>query len=246
MDLKEIHDRIDFEISKEIDSYVSPEQKDLALDAAQLKAYSFLLGNESEANPQLALSRTGYGMNQKIHNYLSPFKAIQVYNTNNFTNANLYGVGPDGVIVLPEDFVYLTGIYNSANKRIKIVNEDELADNLNSEIVRPTTTMPIGIFGGKGGQINGTEIGNKRKIQLFPNSALAVNIYYLRRPARPNFVYTNTNRVITYDVGSSTQMEWDDIAIEQLIIPRALEIIGMNLGDQEQTQYSMNKNATGI
>jgi hypothetical protein len=246
MDLKEIHDRIDFEISKEIDGYVSPEQKDLALDAAQKKAFSFLLGNEVEFSPQVPLSKTGYGKHQKIHNYLSPFKEEIEYNGSDYTLSNLLGTGPDGVIVMPENFLYLTGIYTSGRKRIKIVNEDELADHLDSEILRPTSTIPIAIFGGKGGTINGVSIEGKRKLQLFPQTRLALTAYILRTPAKPRFYYTMNGRIVQYDAALSTQMEWDDIAIEQLIIPRALEIIGMNLSDQEQTQYSMNKNATGI
>ena len=246
MDLKVIHDRIDFEIAKEIDGYVSPEQKDIALDAAQLRAFSFLLGNESEFSPQLPLAKTGYGKAQKIHNYLSPFKVEINYKSDSYLLSDETGTGPDGVIVLPEDFLYLTGIYTTNNKRIKIVNEDELADHLDSEILRPSGSTPIAIFGGKGGTINGFSIEGKRKLQLFPQTGLALTAYILRRPAKPVFSYTIENRVVNYSATNSTQMEWDDIAIEQLIIPRALEIIARNLKDAEQTQYSMNKNTTGI
>ena len=246
MDLKEIHDRIDFEITKEVDGYVSPEQKDIALDAAQLRTFSFLLGNEAEFSPQVPLSRSGYGKHQKIHNYLSPFKVELDYTRDTYTQSNQVGTNPDGIIVLPEDFLYLTGIYSTSKKRIKIVNEDELADHLDSEILRPTSASPIAIFGGKGGVVNGVSIEGRRKIQLFPPSGLAVSIYFLRRPKQPALSYTMSGRKLVYAASSSVQMEWDDIAMEQLIIPRAIELIARNLKDNEQTQYSVNKNTTGI
>jgi hypothetical protein len=61
---------------------------------------------------------------------------------------------------------------------------------------------------------------------------------FLRRPAAPVYGYSQVSRVITYNSGTSTQLEWNDLFIN-LVIYRALSVLGVQLSDEKLAQYGL-------
>lgn len=118
----------------------------------------------------------------------------------------------------------------------EVVSEDELGSRLGSALVAPSTDDPIAILAGAGGVVNGQDISTQRKIQLFPEQGHYGRLVYLRRPASPVFAYTQSGRTITYNSGSSTQLEWDDTAIEKLI-QRTVTSLALNIQDSTAYQH---------
>jgi hypothetical protein len=65
-------------------------------------------------------------------------------------------------------------------------------------------------------------------MQLFPEAGHKGTLYYLKRPAVPVLAGTTAGRVFTYDANASTQLEWNDTAVDRLI-ERAIAILGENM-----------------
>lgn len=113
---------------------------------------------------------------------------------------------------------------------VKMTNEDELADKLNSQINPPIITAPVGIM------------YQRRSIQLFPaNSIYSGFVHYMRRPKKPVYGYSVIGgRSIVYDPSQSVQLEWKDSDINFILL-KALSSIGINLSDQEVSQFAEMK-----
>lgn len=124
---------------------------------------------------------------------------------------------------------YQASGYNSYYS-IKMTNEDELADKLNSQINPPVETAPVGEY---------VTLG---EIQLYPQ----VNTYegfvqYLRRPKKPIYGYEVVGgRSIVYNPSQSIQLEWRDSDVNTILL-KALSSIGINLSDQEVSQFAETK-----
>jgi hypothetical protein len=122
-------------------------------------------------------------------------------------------------------------IHNASNYySIKMTNEDELADKLNSQINPPLATAPVGIM------------YQRRSIQLFPNNTVYTGfVNYMRRPVKPVYGYSVVGgRSIVYNPSQSVQLEWKDTDVNFILL-KALSSIGINLSDQEASQFAEMK-----
>jgi hypothetical protein len=74
---------------------------------------------------------------------------------------------------------------------------------------------------------------------LYPAATQAGFYNYLRRPATPVLGYTQASgsRTITYDPNTSTQLEFTDVYINN-IISRALKFWGINMAEQDIQQFA--------
>ena len=112
---------------------------------------------------------------------------------------------------------------------IKLVNEDERAKRLNSQIDPVTATSPIG-----------EQIG-LRTFRLYPASIYNGNATYLRRPVKPVYGYTViSGRVIVYDPNTSTQLEWRETEHIPLLL-KGLQSLSINLSDAEIQNFAQIK-----
>ena len=80
---------------------------------------------------------------------------------------------------------------------------------------------------------------------MFPAQGYAGTLYYLKRPAKPVLGYTLVSRVITYDSGTSTQLEWDDEEINNVVF-KAMQLLGVNLQSADVVGFFQNKDTTGV
>jgi hypothetical protein len=157
------------------------------------------------------------------------------YQYTNATSAN-------GIVTLPSDYlrflsVWYTG-YDNATQRtklkgIEVVNDDELAERLESQLIPVSATTPVAQWIGQG------------KIQLWPKTASVGEVWYLKKPNKPVFGYTRTQRVITYDPATSVQLEWDEANINKVIF-KTLSLLGVNLSDDKLMEYSNLKDQTEL
>jgi hypothetical protein len=115
---------------------------------------------------------------------------------------------------------------------VKMTNEDELGDKLNSQINPPVSTAPVGAM------------VSRRTIRLYPGDVNYIgNVYYMRRPKKPVYGYSVVGgRNIVYDPQSSVQLEWRDSDINYILL-KALSSIGINLSDQEVSQFAELKSS---
>lgn len=225
MDINDIHRVILFILDKEQNGFVSHGEIDDQLDRAQMILFNSYFNNPklpASAQPQV------YSENQRIHDSLSPFKDKYT-----FTNVDT----PSGVLQLPQNFMHLLGMYTTVFSNqlgrniysaVQVLNEEEIIQRLESQVIPVGTDDPICIM-------------NKlNRIQLFPETAQSGAVYYLRRPVKPVFGYTESGRVITYNAGTSTQLEWKESDLQNIIV-NALSYLGVNLSSQEVIQYAEAK-----
>jgi hypothetical protein len=119
---------------------------------------------------------------------------------------------------------------NSKQRQIEVLKEDELPSRLNSQIIPVTTYDPVGYF------VSGWDL------QLYPQSTQSGVLFYLKRPAAPVFAYTLISaRVIVYNQGASTQLEWSDPYVEKILL-KALQTIGINAGEADIEQWAQSQN----
>jgi hypothetical protein len=135
----------------------------------------------------------------------------------------------DGTATLPTDWqMPLFGYTTASNGEMRFYNESEWISAINSQLRPATATRPAARIA-------------TDKVQLFPKQAIPCVIEYLRTPAKPNFVYTQTGRAINYNQAGSTQLEWSTLEIPKLIL-KALSYLGINLREQDITTYAESKN----
>lgn len=291
MTIKEIHDYIVFILNKETTGYVSHTDIDAAIDRGQMSKFVELYSNPKLHQPGRPIPPIAYGQTQKISDDLRHFKMRRQFTTNssgvldlgNFTNSGggnnpeylhllgLYVVGTlnntpkntytitDGTIAFSQSTVNKT-----FSKAVKIVNEDQLADRLISQVAAPSTTSPIGILGDSG-----------KKIQIFPETQHSGYIMYLTRPTKPRFSHVVDGRKIvhnpsttsaatftannaltlpngtavsagaSYSLVPSLNLDWAEDCIND-IINRALTSLGVHLEDVNVYNYTESKNKEGL
>lgn len=235
MTIKDIHDIILFYTNKDQNGYISHEEIDMVLDRAQLSQFNEFYNNPKLYKQDNQVPVIGYGESQRINDALSPFKS-----TYTFTNTDTVG----GILNLPSNYMYLIALYTSQfvsqlNRNVinpvTVLNEEELVYRLESQVIPVTVDDPICIM------------NSSNKIQLFPDVPQSGKVFYFRRPAVPKFGYTvptGGSRTITYSDSLSTQLEWREADINNIII-KALGYYGLNMSAQDITQYSEIKNQQG-
>jgi hypothetical protein len=158
-----------------------------------------------------------YGVTQIIHDAIRKLRS-QVQ----FTSAS------DGQVTFASDYLHMIGnaytVTGSTINAVRFVSEDELPFALTSQLRSVSTSKPIA---------KDTSVG----FQIYPQSTQTGFYNYLRRPVTPVLGYTQTGRTITYDPNTSTQLEFTDVYINN-IIARALKFWGINMAEQDIQQFA--------
>lgn len=215
MGINDVFDRLNFFVNKFTGSfYTIPELENLT-DSGQLALYYDF--------------KKQYATSQLIKDALAPFRA-----TYDFIPTDTIS----GYIVVPINSGYLDLLdiqitYQISNRTfyypVELINEDERANRLNSQIDPVTITSPVG------------EQTRPRYFRLYPLSGYTGTVTYFRRPVKPVFGYSIVSgRIVVYNPSTSTQLEWRDTDIGSLIL-KSLEVAGINLPDGELEQFAMQK-----
>lgn len=213
--LDQIHDFIDLVSNKNMNGWFSPEEKDMALHRASLWLFEDCYRS--------------YALNQKAQDDLAPFKKSYT-----FTNSST----PSGVITLPANYQHFLGgwvqAFNNSTQSIvyegfSILNDDELAYRLGSQLNPVSIIAPVGQWLGQG------------KIQLWPKVPNAGYLTYLKYPDKPEYVYVMDGRAIVYDSFNSSQLEWDESNINK-VVHKALSYLGISIGSGDLVTYAEQVN----
>jgi len=222
LDLFDIHNDVYFLANKEM-NYWTRAEIDSALHTSS-QAYFRKYYNLYFAKDQDAIDA------------LSPFKKKY-----SFTEADT----PKGLIDISDEkynychllSIYLP-VYDSKLKRVVPqevipVNEDELPRRLRSQMEPVTKTTPTATEPGLG------------LIQLYPEVPNTGHIFYLKNPDAPVFKasYDDDTREERYNKNNSTQLEWADTYVRQIIVGAA-EILATNIQSQRLQQYLEAKQQT--
>jgi hypothetical protein len=215
VNLNDAFEFLNFWINKKTGAWFTISELENLVDGGQLAYYSDI--------------KQKYATSQLVKDILSPFRSVYDFTTSNTIS---------GFIVIPSNLNYLDlldiQIYYTSGGRtiyypVKLINEDERANRLNSQIDPVTTQSPIGEQCAPG------------YFRLYPAAGYNGSVTFLRRPVKPVFAYSViSGRVIVYDHDNSTQLEWRQTEIIPVLL-KALESIGINLSDQEIAGFAEAK-----
>jgi hypothetical protein len=223
MTIAEIHDFIDLITSKERNGFNTPAEKDAALDRANLTLFDYY--------------KPLYSKSIEAKEALAPFRVRYDYTTNGTGEITLTS-GQDFVHLLSMDVMVNdpdspSGYDPDRRYPVEFISEDELADRLNSQNKQPTRTSPIADILGVGWY------------DLYPTVVHSGAIYFLKRPAKPVYAYSQAGRTITYNAGASTQLQWTEPYLNKVIF-LAIRYLGINLNAEQIINYSTELVKEGI
>jgi len=158
-----------------------------------------------------------YGQSQIIHDAIRKLRVQK-----DFVSAS------NGNVTFESDYLHqLGGVYTVSGSSLNVVNfvnEQEFALAAKSQLRPVTVNSPIA-----------KDLSNG--FQIYPSSVYTGVYNYLKRPAKPVYGYTQVGRAITYNPATSTQLEFTDVYINN-IISRALKFWGINMAEQDIQQFA--------
>lgn len=158
-----------------------------------------------------------YGTTQIIHDAIRKLRVQKSFTSDS-----------TGLVTFDSDYLHLIGgaytVSGSTINNVRFLNEDELALALKSQLRAVSTSNPIAIDASVG-------------FRLYPAATQSGFYNYLKRPATPVLGYTQSGRTITYNPGTSTQLEFTDVYINN-IISRALKFWSINMAEQDIQQFA--------
>jgi hypothetical protein len=226
MTIDEVHKFIDF-IAKKSNSggYITPFEKDLLLNRAQVQYFNKLYGNQNDYRYDRPVPKITYAVTEKISNSLSPFLSDPTQLT----------IDANGQVDIPTDLFHTVSITKSISgieNEITRVEHDRVANNLSSYYDAPDTNFPI-------------YAQLRNKFQFYPKNLGSANLIYLKEPIKMAWGYTVVSDRYVYNPATSTQPIWKDMDMNEIIY-LALSYIGVNLKDQDIAQFANIKTQTGL
>lgn len=212
MDLQQALFLLNFWINKYTGSWYTIDELTKLIDSSQISYYT-------DIKPKYATS-------QLVKDTLSVFRATYDFNPTNTIS---------GYIVVPSNSNYLDLLDiqivvpisgKTLYAPVKMINEDERAIRLNSQVDPVTISNPVG------------EQAAPRYFRLYPMAGYTGTVTYFRRPVAPVFAYdVISGRVIVYNQAASTQLEWRVTEIVPLLL-KALRSVAPNLSDNDIAKFS--------
>ena len=223
MNIKEAVDYLNFWIRKERGAFYTIDESVNIIDLAQNAYFNDIMPK--------------YATSQIVKDTLQPFKETLTFSPTTTTNGRIT-INDINYYDLLDCSISFIQDGRDQFYSIKMTNEDELADKLNSQINPPIPTAPVG-------QMFTTRDALQNvlyQIQLYPRQNIYEGfIHYMRKPIKPVYAYKIVGgRVIEYLPLLSTQLEWRSNDVNKILL-KALLSIGINLSDQEVSQFAEMK-----
>jgi hypothetical protein len=213
MTVDQVYRLIQYIINKQQTGDLAPDEFNLIMPQAERSYLAFLLGNPEQYQYGRQVARIELGMNQPVLQRLAPFIAAPSTLTVS-----------SGLAAYPANFEAVVAMYTSDDKRIRFVQQDSLYSYKNS-VIDPVASNPIYLIQADG-------------FLFYPSNISNPKISFVRTPTFMQWGYTlDGNGRPVYDAGTSTQPEWYEVDLMQ-IIARALQMVGVNLQDASVAQYA--------
>jgi hypothetical protein len=218
MTIDEVYKIVTYLVDKYQGTYLSPEDFNSIINMAQSQYLESLVDGTGNVNSNNKNSPAGLIVNSAISDRLSKF----------YTEAPLTVTA--GVAPKPANMNTATSLRTSANRPIKKVFDDNLANHLVNPIDAPTNTDAIYM-----------EFGDNFK--FYPSTVAAPILGYIRNPNTMvwaytgNLVYSAAGGPSVVPTTGSVQPEWGDADMNEIIY-RAIGIIGINLKDGDLLRVS--------
>ena len=235
INIDDLYSFVQFIANKEQSGYIKPSQFNLAVDRAQMQLFMERYNNPAEYQPGRPIPRVSYQQTQKISDDLLPFIRRRAYTLNaqgrlRWTRVTRYM----HISSIRAHYEYEDDCGNRTilKKRVKVVDDAEVSDYLNSPITMPTVDYPIAAM-------------YDDFLQIYPVTVSMIDLTYLTRPPAGEWAWNVANNQPVYDATASTDLVWSDELFNEIAI-RILSFVGINLREMSISQYSETKKQQGI
>lgn len=230
IDVNELYQFVQFVANKEQSGFIKPNEFNLAADRAQMQFFMERYNNPAEYQPGRPIPRVAFQQSQKVSDDLRVFMESEDIANN------------ESIAGLNSDYVHLVSLRTAGGNHIKLLDDSEVGHILNSALTPPTDAYPVAYIVGDEIKLEGT------------NSA---KLTYLRRPEKPLWEYYkdssgnptdstgNPTTYPVYDSTTSTELEFPDETFNEIAI-RVLSFVGINLRENQLSQYTEMKKSQGI
>ena len=230
INVNELYKFVQFVANKEQSGFVKPEEFNIAADRAQMQFFMERYNNPAEYQPGRPVPRVAFQQTQKVSDDLRIFMVNETITS------------PQSILALSANYVHLISLRKTDGSHIKLLDDYELGHVLNSALTPPSNMYPVASIIGDSIILYGTG---------------SANLTYLRRPEKPFWEYLKDaqgqpvdlqNNPITYpmyDPINSVNLEFPDETFNEIAI-RILSFVGINLRENQLTQYTELKKQQGI
>jgi len=170
--------------NKEQRGYITPQEFNLLANQAQMEIFEQYFYDQKSEDQNLKNSTEFSNVDEMLDEKLSIFK-----NTQALTVTGSTGTLPSNMYRLGSLF------YASSLIEVEQVTEEELMYLQQSPLAKPSTYCPAFVRSG----------GNT--VTLYPSPTTAINLNYIKKPAKVVWGYAVINDKALYDNGSSTNFE---------------------------------------
>lgn len=194
----------------------SPDEKTVAINAASAELFKFIAGPVGEYSAGRPVSRTNNQETSTAYSLLSNFYRVEAITTSTTEVGSLVPVWDVTAQGGPRlyDVELISAGYGSSPSTVgvKVLPDNQIKQRLNSRLVPPSESVPIG------------EYYPKFKYAITPEPTLVVS-KYLVFPDSCKIVYDENGQ---YDPNLSIETNWPDDAIWSLAV-RAIKFLGINI-----------------
>jgi len=226
MTIDEVYKFINFIVKKSnAGGYVTPSEFNLLINRAQIQYFNKLYGNQNDYRYDRPVPKISYAVTEKISNSLSPFLSDKTTVT----------IDANGQCTTPTDMIQMVAVTKEVSGKeneITRVEQDRVANNLSSYYDAPDTEFPI-------------YAQLRTKLQFYPKTLASASVIYLKKPTNMAWAFTTVSGRYVYDSLLSVQPLWSDVDMNEVMYI-ALSYIGVNLKDQEVSQFANIKTQTGL
>jgi len=226
MTIDEVYKFINFIVKKSnAGGYVTPSEFNLLINRAQIQYFNKLYGNQNDYRYDRPVPKISYAVTEKISNSLSPFLSDKTTVT----------IDVNGQCTTPTDMIQMVAVTKEVSGKeyeITRVEQDRVANNLSSYYDAPDTEFPI-------------YAQLRTKLQFYPKTLASASVIYLKKPTNMAWAFTTVSGRYVYDPLLSVQPLWSDVDMNEVMYI-ALSYIGVNLKDQEVSQFANIKTQTGL
>lgn len=195
--------------------YVSPSDFNRVATLACQEYTDYLLGQTQSYQPGLPQARASYGNNQVIRQKLTPL----------ITAPQTLTVDGTGLALYPADYIQADAVYTAANKRVRYCPQDRF-DSFYNSVIDPVAANPFYLV----------EAGG---IRVYPITLGSIRLSYIKKHPAIVWAYTTDgNGRAVYTSSGSAHPLWSDADMMQ-VIARALRMVGVNLNDNQVSQYAL-------
>ncbi|OYY99569.1 MAG: hypothetical protein B7Y37_13845 [Sphingobacteriia bacterium 28-36-52] len=220
MNVNEVYQLILYIVNKNQNGYLSPDEFNLTINQAQVSYMDYLVGQFQQYQAGRPIPTVQFGNNETTRQRVTPF----IYN-------QLLAVDANGFSSYPSDYLLTDTMFTGLYGKIKFVQQDYLANYLNSRIA-PVATNPIYLIEREG-------------FRFYPNDIAQARVSYIKSPRTIVYGYTlNGDGLPVYNPSTSVDPEWQELDLLE-IISRALRMISENLKDVSVANYANQITKTG-